>query len=146
TGDLARRLPDGRLEFLGRLDDQGKIRGFRLEPAELEHALRAHAGLPGVRERERSARGSGAERAEIETVLRAQAGIREAAVVAFEREGDRRLAAYVVPDGEPLAPAHPRAVLAERLPDYMIPSAWVALPALPLTPHGKVDRRALPAP
>ncbi len=123
TGDLARHLPDGVIEFLGRVDQQVKIRGFRVEPAEIEAALRA---CPGVRE----------------------------AVVAAS--GEARLAAYIVPaDAACLAPEGAarealfdrlRAALADRLPDHMVPSAWAALAALPLSPHGKVDRRALPAP
>src|SRR6185369_1946328 len=114
SGDRARRLADGTLEFLGRLDRQVKVRGFRIEIGEVEAALLA---LPGVRE-----------------------------VIVTDREdtpGDRRLVAYVVGDAavEPL-----RAALRERLPDYMIPGAFVTLAALPLTPNGKVDRKALPAP
>jgi amino acid adenylation domain-containing protein len=123
TGDLARYRPDGDLEFLGRNDQQAKIRGFRVEPAEIEAAL---AALPGVREAAvvaRAARGGG------------------------ERPGGpRRLVAYVVP-GEP-APtaAELRGRLRESLPEHMVPAAFQLLPALPLTPSGKVDRRALPAP
>ncbi|MFL6196133.1 MAG: amino acid adenylation domain-containing protein [Thermoanaerobaculia bacterium] len=109
TGDLMRWLPDGSLDFLGRVDHQVKIRGFRVELGEIEAALLA---LPGVR---------------------------EAVVVAR----DQRLAAYVV--GEAVAEAL-RDSLRERLPDYMVPTALVTLPALPLTANGKVDRNALPAP
>ena len=117
TGDLARRLPDGELEFLGRADGQVKIRGFRIETGEVEAAL---AGHPGVR---------------------------EAAVVSREEGGERYLAAYVAPapEGAP-EPAELRAFLRERLPDYMVPAAFVLLKNLPLTPNGKLDRRALPAP
>ncbi|HYG63144.1 MAG TPA: amino acid adenylation domain-containing protein, partial [Thermoanaerobaculia bacterium] len=122
TGDLVRRWPDGVLEFLGRVDQQVKVRGFRVEPGEVEAAL---GGLPEVR---------------------------QAVVVAPEPE--RRLVAYVVPaDAAALAPGageqlftNLRAALARRLPDYMVPSVWVALPALPLSATGKVNRRALPAP
>ncbi len=122
SGDLARRLPDGDLEYLGRGDQQVKIRGFRIEPGEIEAAL---AALPGVREAVVVAREDGAG-------------------------GERRLVAYlvgVVGDvGDQTSAAGLRAALAARLPDYMLPSAFVFLAALPLTENGKVDRRALPAP
>jgi amino acid adenylation domain-containing protein len=110
SGDLARRLPDGDLEYLGRIDHQVKIRGFRVELGEIEAAL---------------------------TV---QPGVREAVVLARED----RLVAYIV--GDAADPAVLRESLARRLPDPMLPSAFVLLDALPLTENGKVDRRALPAP
>jgi amino acid adenylation domain-containing protein len=115
TGDLARYRPDGRIEFVGRADLQVKIRGFRVEPAGIEAVLRA---LPGV--------------ADAVVVPRDLPG------------GDKQLIAYVMPvAGESPALTALRAGLAEVLPDYMVPSDIVALPILPLTPTGKVDRRAL---
>jgi amino acid adenylation domain-containing protein len=120
TGDLARHLPDGSVEYLGRIDHQVKIRGFRIELGEIEAALTAD---PGVRE--------------------AVVVAREASP---ERPGDLRLVAYVVPRGALPALQTLRAGLAGRLPYYMLPTAFVVLAALPLTPNGKVDRRALPSP
>lgn len=119
TGDLARRTSDGALEYLGRLDNQVKIRGHRIELGEIEATLAAHPGV-GM-----------------------------AVVVAREDiPGDKRLAAYLVPrpGGPPLAVEALRAHLRATLPDYMTPAAFVFLEDLPLTPNGKVDRRNLPAP
>jgi amino acid adenylation domain-containing protein len=116
TGDLARRRADGTIDFLGRMDHQLKIRGFRVEPGEIETLLGRHPA------------------------------VREVAVVAREvRPGDRQLVAYVVlePHAEP---GGLRSWLAECLPEYMVPAFVVPLEAMPLTPSGKVDRRALPAP
>jgi amino acid adenylation domain-containing protein len=116
TADLARFLGDGRIEFLGRADDQVKIRGFRIELGEVEAAL---GECPHVR---------------------------EAAVIAREDvPGDKRLVGYFVPRNG-AADAEVKSFLRERLPQYMLPSALVALDALPLTANGKVDRKALPAP
>jgi amino acid adenylation domain-containing protein len=120
TGDLACRMPDGTLEFLGRADHQIKLRGFRIELGEIESVLTEH---PGVRE----------------AVI----------VVREEADGDRQLVGYTVSgaSGEPAPPASElREFLRERLPEHMVPAAFVPLPALPLTPNGKVDRQALPAP
>jgi len=120
TGDLARHLPDGAVEFLGRIDHQVKIRGFRIELGEIEAALAAH---PGVRE--------------------AVVVVREGA--ASGALGDGRLVAYVVPAGESTVDlAELRERLGESLPEYMLPTALVVLDAMPLNPSGKVDRRALP--
>ena len=118
TGDLGRRLPDGCLVHLGRKDFQVKIRGFRVEVAEVEGAL---LSLPTVQ---------------------------EAVVVAREdRPGDRRLVAYLVPTARPAPTVTAlRQALAAVVPDYMVPAAYVLLDALPKTPGGKVDRRALPPP
>ncbi|MFL6262093.1 MAG: amino acid adenylation domain-containing protein, partial [Thermoanaerobaculia bacterium] len=117
SGDLARWLDGGDLEYLGRIDHQVKIRGFRIELGEIEAVLGSH---PSVGE-----------------------------AVVLPREdasGDRRLVGYVVPREGGIAMAALREHLKERLPDYMVPSALVEIPAIPLTAHGKVDRKALPDP
>jgi amino acid adenylation domain-containing protein len=118
TGDRARYAPDGTLELLGRIDQQVKLRGFRIELAEVESVLAGHSSVAEV-----------------------------AALVREDRPGDRRLVAYVVPaDGMEVSPAGLRRFVRESLPDYMVPSAIVVRADLPLTPNGKVDRQALPAP
>ena len=113
-----RYLPDGRLEYLGRLDHQLKVRGFRIELGEIEARLRAHEDVA------------------------------DTIVVAREDSlGGKYLVGYVVPKAEgTLSLAALRAELSRHLPEYMIPGAWVVLEKLPLTPNGKVNRSALPAP
>ena len=117
TGDLARYLPNGNIEYLGRIDHQVKIRGFRIELGEIEVALIQHPDVS-------------------ETVV----------VVREDSPGDCRLVAYVVPTQKQLSVSTLQHFLKDKLPDYMVPSALVMLDFLPLTPNGKVDRRALPAP
>ena len=117
TGDLVRGRPDGEIEFLGRLDDQLSIRGFRVEPAEVAAALNSHPGIA-------SSVAAGSEAAGAE----------------------RQLIAYAVPAAEPRpTPAELNAFLGYRLPDYMVPSRYVWLAELPVTPNGKFDRDLLPA-
>jgi amino acid adenylation domain-containing protein len=117
TGDLGRFLPDGKIQLLGRLDDQVKVRGFRIEIGEIEGTLRRHPF------------------------------VRECAVKAWGDEADRRLVAYIVPAaGEATAASDLRSFLKGTLPDPMVPSAFMTLDALPLTATGKLDRRALPEP
>jgi len=121
TGDLARYLPDGRIEYLGRIDQQVKLRGFRIELGEIETWLARHAA------------------------------VREAVVVAREDSpGDQRLVAYLTThegsaDAGQLLPQL-KAYLAGALPEHMVPSAWMVLDQLPLTANGKINRKALPAP
>ncbi|MFP2934769.1 phosphopantetheine-binding protein, partial [Pyxidicoccus sp. 3LG] len=118
TGDLARRLPDGSIDYLGRLDFQVKLRGFRIELGEIESALAQH---PAVRD----------------AVLMAREDV----------PGDKRLVAYLTArQGQTLSVEALREHLLGRLPEYMVPSAFVVLEALPLSANGKADRKALPAP
>ena len=117
TGDLARYRPDGTLEFLGRLDRQVKLHGFRIELEEIEAVLSQHPK------------------------------VREVVVLAREDEPDqKRLVAYVVPDSHTATISDLSNFLKQKLPEYMVPSAFVLLKALPLTPNGKIDRNNLPAP
>jgi hypothetical protein len=116
TGDLGRWLADGNIEYLGRIDDQVKIRGYRIEPGEIENVL-------------------------------LQSGLLSQAVVLAkaEKEGHKRLVGYVVPDG-PFDKEAITTYLHEKLPEFMVPSVWVTLETMPLTPNGKIDRKALPEP
>ncbi|MEH2155323.1 non-ribosomal peptide synthetase [Nostoc sp.] len=117
TGDLICRLPDGNLEFLGRIDTQVKIRGFRIELGEIEAVLNQHPD------------------------------IKQVVVIARENEpGNKSLVAYIVAKDHPPTSSTLRNFLKTKLPDYMIPGAFVFLEAFPLTPNGKINRRALPAP
>jgi amino acid adenylation domain-containing protein len=142
TGDRARHLPDGNLEFLGRLDHQVKVRGYRIELGEIEVALARH---PGVREAVVMARAAGAA----DTPAGSAGSAGSAAGAAAPAAAERMLVAYVVPaGGERAAPAPEelRDHLRRALPEYMVPAAFVFLPALPVTANGKLDRAALPAP
>jgi len=118
TGDLARYLPDGNIEFLGRLDNQVKLRGSRIELGEIESTLSRYPA------------------------------VRQCAVIArIDTDSDKRLVAYIVADQQQKPTTDElRRFLKQKLPDYMVPSAFVFPDALPLTPNGKIDRRALPAP
>jgi amino acid adenylation domain-containing protein len=114
TGDIVRWRRDGRLEYIGRMDEQVKVRGHRIELGEIEGALRAHPS------------------------------VQDAAVVTQEASGDKRLVAYVVAEPEQqILTTELRSFLSEHLPDYMIPAVMVVMEALPLTPSGKVDRKTL---
>ena len=118
TGDLARYRADGNIEFLGRLDHQVKIRGFRIELGEIEAALRLHPEVRG-----------------------AIVNVHE------PTQGDKRLAAYIVADSDPVPTGSELCqFLQQKLPNYMIPFVFIEIDALPLTPNGKVDRKALPVP
>jgi len=122
TGDLARYLPDGNLEFVGRVDNQVKIRGQRVELGE------------------------------IETILRQQASVKEAIVIQSQFSADQRLVAYIVPSQPVDISAQPqlidelRAIITAELPQYMVPNAFVVLDEMPLNPNGKIDRGSLPQP
>jgi acyl carrier protein len=117
TGDLARFLPERDIEYLGRIDHQVKIRGFRIEPEEIEANLTRHPA------------------------------VRESIVIAQKQDTETTLVAYLVTDQHtPPSVDDLRAYLKRKLPDYMLPAAFIFLETLPLTPNGKVDRKALPKP
>ena len=117
TGDLARKLPDGQFAFAGRADDQIKIRGFRIEPGEIASILNRHAAVVS------------------------------SAVIARNDTGEKRLVAYLVPaEGSELVDSELRELLTRHLPDYMIPANFVLVSRIPVTPNGKLDAAALPAP
>ena len=117
TGDLARWLSDGRVECLGRADNQVKLRGFRIDLGEIEAVLGRHKG------------------------------VKQCVVAAWEdTQGERRLVAYLEPEGSTVSESELRAHLKQELPDYMIPSIFVVVEKLPLTPNGKINRKALPTP
>ena len=118
TGDLARYLPDGNIEFLGRIDGQVKIRGYRIELGEIEVVLAAHSA------------------------------VKQVVVLAREDEpGNKRLVAYIVAnENKRPTTSELRRFMQDRVPDYMVPAAFVVVDAMPRTPSGKIDRRALPAP
>lgn len=117
TGDLCRRLPNGLLEYIGRIDDQVKIRGYRIEPAEVEKHLRAHPAI-------------------------------EAAVVTAQKDfmNQNQLAAYYIPTRQDLSSSELKAFLQACLPEYMVPSVFIPIDAIPLTANGKLDKAALPSP
>ncbi|MFB2919272.1 MULTISPECIES: amino acid adenylation domain-containing protein, partial [Aerosakkonema] len=118
TGDLARYLPDGNIEYLGRIDNQVKIRGFRIELGEIESAISQHPS------------------------------VEQTVVIATENKaGNKQLAAYIVPQPQTAPPSSDlRNFLFQKLPDYMIPATFITLETLPLTPNGKIDTKALPKP
>jgi amino acid adenylation domain-containing protein len=118
TGDLVRFLPNGEIAFLGRVDDQIKIRGYRIEPEEVISALKTHSDVEN-----------------------------SVVIARMDPSGEKRLVAYVVArEGAPLSASTLRKELAERLPDYMIPSAFMQLESLPVSANGKLDRAKLPVP
>ena len=116
TGDLAKYLPNGDIEYIGRVDRQVKIRGFRIELGEIESLLAQHPAIS------------------------------EVAVIVREDSKEKSLVAYIVSQSEQLQSSSVRSFLRDRVPNYMIPSGFVFLDAMPLTPNGKLDRRALPEP
>ena len=117
TGDLARYLPDGNIEYLGRIDNQVKLRGFRIELGEIESALSTHPQIQ-------------------QTVV----------ICREDSPGNKRLVAYIVASESEVDKKELRRYLQSKLPEYMVPSVFVLLETLPLTPNGKIDRKALPAP
>ncbi|GAA4548882.1 amino acid adenylation domain-containing protein [Amycolatopsis samaneae] len=116
TGDLGRVLPDGTVDFVGRVDHQVKVRGYRVDTREVQAVVGAHPG------------------------------VREVVVLALPRGGGRQLVAYWVAEGDPVTPAELAGHTGDQLPEHLVPTAFVELAALPLTANGKLDRDALPAP
>ena len=117
TGDLARFLADGNIQYLGRIDNQVKLRGFRIELGEIEAVLAKHPSVQSA-----------------------------VVIVREDNPGDKRLVAYVVPSGSSISGDLLKDLARQHLPQYMVPSAFVQLRALPLSPNGKINRRLLPAP
>jgi amino acid adenylation domain-containing protein len=163
SGDLARRLPDGSLQFLGRIDHQVKVRGFRIELGEIEAALRAHPGVLDAAVLAQRPPAPDASPARLDSDPGSAAGSGEAGTTELRRflkrqhapghagtAGETRLVAYVAvaaegaPEGAPRV-GELRRFLQEKLPEYMVPAVFVRLPALPLTANGKLDTRALPS-
>jgi amino acid adenylation domain-containing protein len=117
TGDLARYRGDGRIDYLGRIDDQVKVRGYRIELGEIENVLNRHSAVA-----------------------------RSVAVARPDERGERELVAYYVPQGTPVSSTTLRRYLRQSVPDYMVPDVVMSVADFPLTPNGKIDRKALPAP
>ncbi|HWY20198.1 MAG TPA: amino acid adenylation domain-containing protein [Candidatus Acidoferrum sp.] len=117
TGDLARFLADGEIQYLGRIDNQVKLRGFRIELGEIEAVLAKHPSVQSV-----------------------------VVIVREDTPGDKALVAYVVPSGSSISSAELKDLVRQRLPEYMVPSVFIEMSALPLSPNGKMNRRLLPAP
>ncbi len=147
TGDLARHMPDGNIEFLGRVDNQLKLRGFRIELEEIETVLGQH---PGVRDAVVLVREDTPDTQRLVAYIVPKQDFVSTKELVMRRDSDAKgstTEATMVPRQMPThSAADLRSFLGKKLPDYMVPTAFVMLGALPLTPNGKVDRRALPAP
>ena len=153
TGDLARYLPNGDIEYLGRIDDQVKIRGFRIELGEIEAALHQHPNvreaivlIPEAESGEKSWAVNPVTDEDTAPITELRRFLKAKLPVSENKPADKRLVAYFVPRQQPVPTiTELRRFLKTQLPEYMIPSTFVMLDALPLTPNGKVDRRSLPA-